>query len=61
MCTPAVVEAGRDSIPVMIIDSPEEAERIVTQVVSHHPDIEPTVEHTPRLCIAEMAVRAYGR
>lgn len=33
--TRAAVEAGRDSIPVMIIGSPEEAERIVTQVVEN--------------------------
>ena len=33
--TRAAVEAGRDSIPVMIIESPEEAERIVTQVVEN--------------------------
>ena len=33
--TRAAVEAGRASIPVMIIDSPEEAERIVTQVVEN--------------------------
>jgi ParB family chromosome partitioning protein len=33
--TRAAVEAGRTSIPVMIIDSPEEAERIVTQVVEN--------------------------
>lgn len=33
--TRAAVEAGRESIPVMIIDSPEEAERIVTQVVEN--------------------------
>lgn len=33
--TRAAVEAGRDAIPVMIIDSPEEAERIVTQVVEN--------------------------
>ena len=33
--TRAAVEAGRTSIPVMIIESPEEAERIVTQVVEN--------------------------
>ncbi len=33
--TRAAVEAGRDSIPVMIIGSPEEAERIVRQVVEN--------------------------
>jgi ParB family chromosome partitioning protein len=33
--TRAAVEAGRPLIPVMIIDSPEEAERIVTQVVEN--------------------------
>ena len=33
--TRAAVEAGRASIPVMIIESPEEAERIVTQVVEN--------------------------
>ncbi|CAN7546526.1 ParB/RepB/Spo0J family partition protein [Pseudarthrobacter oxydans] len=33
--TRAAVEAGREAIPVMIIDSPEEAERIVTQVVEN--------------------------
>ncbi|SDQ03496.1 MULTISPECIES: ParB/RepB/Spo0J family partition protein [Micrococcaceae] len=33
--TRAAVEAGLTSIPVMIIDSPEEAERIVTQVVEN--------------------------
>jgi ParB family chromosome partitioning protein len=33
--TRAAVEAGRTSIPVMIIKSPEEAERIVTQVVEN--------------------------
>ena len=33
--TRAVVEIGRTSIPVMIIESPEEAERIVTQVVEN--------------------------
>ncbi|WP_284762069.1 ParB/RepB/Spo0J family partition protein [Arthrobacter sp. efr-133-R2A-63] len=33
--TRAAVEAGRNSIPVMIIGSPEEAERIVTQVVEN--------------------------
>jgi ParB family chromosome partitioning protein len=33
--TRAAVEAGRDAIPVMIIESPEEAERIVTQVVEN--------------------------
>jgi ParB family chromosome partitioning protein len=33
--TRAAVEAGRESIPVMIIDSPEEAERILTQVVEN--------------------------
>ncbi|MEW1857485.1 ParB/RepB/Spo0J family partition protein [Pseudarthrobacter oxydans] len=33
--TRAAVEAGRGSIPVMIIESPEEAERIVTQVVEN--------------------------
>ncbi|MEO5314331.1 ParB/RepB/Spo0J family partition protein [Pseudarthrobacter sp. CC12] len=33
--TRAAVEAGRAAIPVMIIDSPEEAERIVTQVVEN--------------------------
>ncbi|GAB2721996.1 ParB/RepB/Spo0J family partition protein [Arthrobacter bambusae] len=33
--TRAAVEAGRDSIPVMIIESPEEAERILTQVVEN--------------------------
>jgi ParB family chromosome partitioning protein len=31
--TRAAVEAGREAIPVMIIASPEEAERIVTLVV----------------------------
>lgn len=33
--TRAAVEAARPLIPVMIIDSPEEAERIVTQVVEN--------------------------
>jgi ParB family chromosome partitioning protein len=33
--TRAAVEAGRPLIPVMIIESPEEAERIVTQVVEN--------------------------
>lgn len=33
--TRAAVEAGRDSIPVMIIGSPEEADRILTQVVEN--------------------------
>lgn len=33
--TRAAVEAARDLIPVMVIDSPEEAERIVTQVVEN--------------------------
>jgi len=33
--TRAAVEATRDLIPVMVIDSPEEAERIVTQVVEN--------------------------
>ena len=33
--TRAAVEAGRPVIPVMIIESPEEAERIVTQVVEN--------------------------
>jgi ParB family chromosome partitioning protein len=33
--TCAAVEAGREAIPVMIIESPEEAERIVTQVVEN--------------------------
>jgi len=33
--TRAAVEAGRTLVPVMIIDSPEEAERIVTQVVEN--------------------------
>ncbi|MFJ6378000.1 ParB/RepB/Spo0J family partition protein [Pseudarthrobacter oxydans] len=33
--TRAAVEANRPEIPVMIIDSPEEAERIVTQVVEN--------------------------
>jgi len=33
--TRAAVEAGLDRIPVMITDSPEEAERIVTQVVEN--------------------------
>ncbi|NHW48713.1 chromosome partitioning protein ParB, partial [Paenarthrobacter sp. MSM-2-10-13] len=33
--TRAAVEAQRTEIPVMIIDSPEEAERIVTQVVEN--------------------------
>jgi ParB family transcriptional regulator, chromosome partitioning protein len=33
--TRAAVEAGPTSIPVMIIESPEEAERIVTQVVEN--------------------------
>ncbi|UKA68988.1 ParB/RepB/Spo0J family partition protein (plasmid) [Arthrobacter sp. FW306-05-C] len=33
--TRAAVEAGRPQIPVMIIESPEEAERIVTQVVEN--------------------------
>ena len=33
--TCAAVEAKRSEIPVMIIDSPEEAERIVTQVVEN--------------------------
>jgi ParB family transcriptional regulator, chromosome partitioning protein len=33
--TRAAVEAGRDSIPVMIIGSPEDVERIVTQVVEN--------------------------
>ncbi|MCD4850803.1 ParB/RepB/Spo0J family partition protein [Paenarthrobacter nitroguajacolicus] len=33
--TLAAVKAGRDSIPVMIIESPEEAERIVSQMVEN--------------------------
>jgi ParB family chromosome partitioning protein len=33
--TRAAIEAGRNSVPVMIIESPEEAERIVTQVVEN--------------------------
>ena len=33
--TRAAVEAGRPLIPVMIIESPQEAERIVTQVVEN--------------------------
>ncbi|MEC3853928.1 ParB/RepB/Spo0J family partition protein [Paenarthrobacter ureafaciens] len=33
--TLGAVEAGRDSIPVMIISSPEEAERIVSQMVEN--------------------------
>ena len=33
--TRAAIEAGRGAIPVMIIDSPEEAERILTQVVEN--------------------------
>jgi ParB family transcriptional regulator, chromosome partitioning protein len=33
--TLGAVEAGRESIPVMIVSSPEEADRIVTQVVEN--------------------------